>query len=461
MSFEPTPSPEDRSDDGSAGRTGPFPAGRPDATASSSDEPIRTLLWTAATHRPLDEVAALVALLNRTGELSRPGDEALRAAAVARPLEEVRQLVTLLNETPHDTGEAGTTLRAAAMGRSIEDVAELVAILGMDHGTRSGTGSMTVPGAESGTEPHPETDVEPHQEPHPQSGTEAEAPLGAEAQSTPFGTEPQTSPSSEFGTEPQAPLNTEFGTEFGAYPHEPSGTDEPSAAVLPPAFPPAFDELPGVHDTTHFATGEGWPAVHVGAAAATQVADRPTTQVATRPVMVRTTAPTFMASAGTLPVLVPPLSVPSTAPTTPPAEAATPARRGSSVVRALPRWAAALALLACGVIHVPMDLGALRDGGYADVVSPAIAVLCLVFGIWLAVQESVGTWAAAAATAIGVLTVYSTSGFGAIDVLGNTLGETFAWADVTAVGCVALAAVLAAAALFRRQKAAGPAAGDS
>ncbi|WP_327677528.1 hypothetical protein [Streptomyces sp. NBC_00467] len=440
MSFEPTPSPEDRSDDGSAGRTGPFPAGRPDATASSSDEPIRTLLWTAAAHRPLDEVAALVSLLNRTGELSRPGDEALRAAAVARPLEEVRQLVTLLTETPHDTGEASTTLRAAAMGRLVEDVAELAAILGMDHGTRSGTGSMTVPGAESGTEPRPESGTE--------ADTVTEALLGAEAQSTLFGTEPQAPSSTPFGREPQ----TSLSTEFGADPHAPWGADEPSAAVLPPAFPPAFDELPGVHDTTHFATGEGWPAVHVGAAAATRVA--------TRPVTVRTTAPTFMASAGTLPVLVPPLSVPSTAPTTPPAEAAAPARGGSSLVRALPRWAAALALLACGVIHVPLDLGALRDGGYADVVSPAIAVLCLVFGVWLAVQESVGTWAAAAVTAIGVLTVYSTSGFGAIDVLGNTLGETFAWADVTAVGCVALAAVLAAAALFRRQKAAGPA-GDS
>ncbi|MFD3439337.1 hypothetical protein ACFWU3_17715 [Streptomyces sp. NPDC058685] len=454
MSFEPTSSPEDRSDDGSAGRTGPFPAGRPDATASN-DEPIRTLLWTAATHRPLDEVAALVSLLNRTGELSRPGDEALRAAAVARPLEEVRQLVTLLNETPHDTGEAGTTLRAAAMGRSIEDVAELVAILGMDHGTRSATGSMTVPGAESGTEPRPESGAESDRSDRSdRSDTESEAPFGTEPQaphSTESGTEPQAPLDTPFGTAPQAPHGAESGTEFGADPHA------PSASVLAPGFPPAFDELPGVHDTTHFATGEGWPAVHVGAAAATQMVDRPATQLATRPVMVRTTAPTFMASAGTLPVLVPPLSVPTAAPSTPAAEAATPARGRSSVVRSLPRWAAALALSACGVIHVPMDLGALRDGGYADVVSPAIAVLCLVFGIWLAVQESVGTWAAAAATAIGVLTVYSTSGFGAVDVLGNTLGETFAWADVTAVSCAALAAVLAAAALFSRQKAAGPA----
>ncbi len=181
----------------------------------------RTVPWTRSQHSS--------ALLNRTGELSRPGDEALRAAAVARPLEEVRQLVTLLNETPHDTGEAGTTLRAAAMGRSIEDVAELVAILGMDHGTRSGTGSMTVPGAESGNQPRPESGTEPR----PESATEAteadtgtEAPFGTEPQSTPFGTEPQEPlstpfgteaaerrrPVAPFGTEPQAPLSTEFGT---------------------------------------------------------------------------------------------------------------------------------------------------------------------------------------------------------------------------------------------------------
>ncbi|MFJ9211989.1 hypothetical protein [Streptomyces sp. NPDC102264] len=64
----------------------------------SDDAPIRTLLWTAATARPLDEVAALVSLLKRTGEVPNPGDEALRAAAVTRPLDEVRQLVALLNE---------------------------------------------------------------------------------------------------------------------------------------------------------------------------------------------------------------------------------------------------------------------------------------------------------------------------------------------------------------------------
>lgn len=95
-------------------------------------EPIRTLLWTAATYRPLEEVAALVSLLKRTGVYPDSGNEALRAAAVARPLDEVRQLVAMLNEPGHEVDEADTTLRAAAVGRSIEDVAQLVDILGAD-----------------------------------------------------------------------------------------------------------------------------------------------------------------------------------------------------------------------------------------------------------------------------------------------------------------------------------------
>lgn len=103
-----------------------------DPPVEPGNEPIRTLLWTAATIRPLDEVAALVSLLKRTGEFPSPGDEALRAAAVSRPVDEVRQLVAMLNEPPHETDEADTALRAVAVGRSIEDVAQLVNILGSE-----------------------------------------------------------------------------------------------------------------------------------------------------------------------------------------------------------------------------------------------------------------------------------------------------------------------------------------
>lgn len=112
----------------------PQPRTAPESSAhdESGDEAVRTLLETAATERPVEEVAALVARLQETGELSSPADVALRAAAVTRPLGEVRELLALLNASGYDLHQAETTLRAAAVGRSIEDVVQLVGILGAD-----------------------------------------------------------------------------------------------------------------------------------------------------------------------------------------------------------------------------------------------------------------------------------------------------------------------------------------
>ncbi|MFD5322636.1 hypothetical protein [Streptomyces sp. NPDC127092] len=134
------------------------PAPEPDAPEPDQDqgqdqdedgeEAIRTLLWTAATERPVPEVAALVARLNESGELSRPADLALRAAAVSRPLEEVRQLVALLNEAGYDLHQAETTLRAAAVGRPIEDIVALVNIIGADSSSWRAVG-----GGEDSTRP--------------------------------------------------------------------------------------------------------------------------------------------------------------------------------------------------------------------------------------------------------------------------------------------------------------------
>ncbi len=106
--------------------------GIPDTTPPDAPgpEPVRTLLDTAATCRPLEEVTALVSLLKDTGQLPNPGHEALRTAAVTRPVDEVRQMVALLGEPPHEVDAADITLRAAAVGRPIEDVALLVTILG-------------------------------------------------------------------------------------------------------------------------------------------------------------------------------------------------------------------------------------------------------------------------------------------------------------------------------------------
>ncbi|MEU6890376.1 hypothetical protein ABZ934_00980 [Streptomyces sp. NPDC046557] len=106
--------------------------GHPPA-AGPADEPpetVRTLLDTAATCRPVEEVTALVGLLKETGLLSRSGQEALAAAAVSRSVDDVRHMVTLLGEPPDGEVEAGITLRAAALGRPIEDVALLARFLG-------------------------------------------------------------------------------------------------------------------------------------------------------------------------------------------------------------------------------------------------------------------------------------------------------------------------------------------
>ncbi|MGW7108013.1 hypothetical protein ACWGHU_17820 [Streptomyces xanthophaeus] len=105
--------------------------GTPDTTApdAAGTEPVHTLLRTAATCRPLEEVTELVSLLKETGRLPNPGHEALRTAAVTRPVHEVRRMVALLGEPPHAVDEADITLRAVAVGRPIADVAELVNIL--------------------------------------------------------------------------------------------------------------------------------------------------------------------------------------------------------------------------------------------------------------------------------------------------------------------------------------------
>lgn len=102
----------------------------PGAPGAPGTEPVRTLLDTAATCRPLEEVTALVSLLKDTGRRPNPGHEALRTAAVTRPVHEVRQMVALLGEPPHEVDAADITLRAAAVGRPIEEVAQLVHILG-------------------------------------------------------------------------------------------------------------------------------------------------------------------------------------------------------------------------------------------------------------------------------------------------------------------------------------------
>ncbi|MFD8888912.1 hypothetical protein [Streptomyces sp. NPDC059566] len=148
--------------------------GTPDPIAPDepTTPPMRTLLETAATCRPVEEVTALVSLLKEDGPLPDAGHAALRTAAVTRPVQDVRRMVALLGESPKEVAEADLTLRAAAVGRSIEDVALLVTILGKEDEAlaerqRVGEPAVAVsPHAAARTEPPEEPREEPYTPPY-------------------------------------------------------------------------------------------------------------------------------------------------------------------------------------------------------------------------------------------------------------------------------------------------------
>ncbi|AOT58059.1 hypothetical protein [Streptomyces rubrolavendulae] len=287
------------------------PEGAAGAEGEDSDERMRTLIWTAATYRPLEEVVALVTQLKEARAVDSPADEALRAAAVARPLEEVRQLVAMLNEAGHTLDENDTTLRAAAVGRPIEDVVQLVAILGTAQGRPLAPGAA---GTTAGGQPVPQ---DPCLRP-PRSATATASATGARTADGPGG-----------------------GANGGA-----NGAAQRSAL----------------------------------------------------------------------------------------------------------RWFAAAALFACGVIHLPTNFGALWSGGYADGLALAVALLCLVLGEWLIVRETARVWASAAVLSIGVVALHGMAGSSGVALLGNSLGNGWAWAGAAAVASAMLTALFAGLALLRRHR---------
>ncbi|MFG2987847.1 hypothetical protein ACGFZK_00730 [Streptomyces sp. NPDC048257] len=144
--------------------------GTPDPIAPDepTTPPMRTLLETAATYRPVEEVTALVSLLKEDGPLPDAGHDALRTAAVTRPVQDVRRMVALLGESPQEGAEADITLRAAAVGRSIEDVALLVTILGKEDAAQAERQRRTGPAGP--VPPHaaayPGSPEEPYEEPY-------------------------------------------------------------------------------------------------------------------------------------------------------------------------------------------------------------------------------------------------------------------------------------------------------
>ncbi|WP_234315269.1 hypothetical protein [Streptomyces globisporus] len=308
---------------------GPQSHSAPELSAAhdeTGDEAVHTLLRTAATERPVEEVAALVARLQETGELSSPADVALRAAAVTRPLDEVRQLLALLNASGYDLHQAETTLRAAAVGRPVEDVVRLVGILGADS-----SDWQTIAGEAGGAR-----QAEPGREDHARVGGEA-APAAA-------------APKRGRG----APKGRKSGLD-GA-----------------------------------LATGPG-------------------------------------------------------------------SHTASPALRSALRWPAALALFVCGLLHLPVDLAGLRSGGDAEAVSAVVTVLCLACAVWLAVRDTLIVWAAGAGLAIVVIALHGVASARDGDLLGSSLGTTFAWAKALALLSAVGIVCLAGSALMRHARATGAA----
>ncbi|MGW2202044.1 hypothetical protein [Streptomyces sp. NPDC001774] len=285
-----------------------------DTADAEGDEAIHTLLWTAATERPVPEVAALVARLKDSDTVSCPADVALRAAAVSRPLDEVRQLVVLLNEAGYDLHQAKTTLRAAAVGRPIEDIVELVNIIGTDSSSWRTLG---------------DTDTEQH-------------------------------------------------------PAEPAhGADQPETARTP-----------------------GEPA----------------------PKRIRS------------------VLKPAKAPSDHPSTAAPAPHAASSALRSRLRWPAAIAMIACGLLLLPTGAAGLNSAGTPAVVSIAITACCLLCGTWVAVQDSVRAWVAAAAVATVLIGLHAVAGARTGDLLDSGLSSRLVWAQaltlLTSAAVIALAAVV-------------------
>ncbi|MFE8015164.1 hypothetical protein ACFU3O_20795 [Streptomyces antibioticus] len=103
----------------------PLP-GTPTAAATPYPDPVDGLLHAAAAHRPLEDVARLITMLEQSEECTDAAAGVLRAAGTTRSLEDVSRLVTVLSRAPHPADHTGHMIRAAAEHRPVEEVAELV-----------------------------------------------------------------------------------------------------------------------------------------------------------------------------------------------------------------------------------------------------------------------------------------------------------------------------------------------
>ncbi|MFD7746563.1 hypothetical protein ACFV2V_01280 [Streptomyces sp. NPDC059698] len=103
------------------------PCDRPDCSVCA--DPVEGLVHTAATIRSLDEVLALIRLLEQAPEGDEAAGETVRTAAVERPVDDVAELVARLSEAPREVDRADQAIHAAAALRPISDISHLMALL--------------------------------------------------------------------------------------------------------------------------------------------------------------------------------------------------------------------------------------------------------------------------------------------------------------------------------------------
>ncbi|CAL9604987.1 hypothetical protein SUDANB58_05516 [Streptomyces sp. enrichment culture] len=121
----------------------PEPAERPSAESPSAErelfdrygsgraygDPVAELVRAAVADRPLDEVVALIRLLEQSPEHAEATADTLRAVGVNRSVEDVTRLVALLTRPPRRPDCADEVIRAAVACRPMEDVSRLMKLL--------------------------------------------------------------------------------------------------------------------------------------------------------------------------------------------------------------------------------------------------------------------------------------------------------------------------------------------
>ncbi|NLU70008.1 hypothetical protein [Streptomyces sp. HNM0574] len=399
----------------------PVPVAEAEAVPDAAS--VRTLLWTAATERPLDEVACLVELLKRVDGFPNPGDEALRVAALARPVGEIRQLISLLNEPPHtpDSGEAA--LRAVAVGRPVEDVAQLAVLLSEARkaadGEEAGSGIPGVtdpdreaddtfdltaalrvnghptgrPGPESAkSPPEPEDSPDEHHIPESRAGFGPEAPDEEKDEDTgpelTWGTHPP-EPAADRTAEPEP--ETEPRTE--AEPEAPSGAARRTAVT-----PAALSD-----DRFFDALGRGGRAGRRDHEARAE-------------------------------------------------EKESHGREPGGAPRFALRFCTAVALAVSGLAHLMVSLWPVPTASLGTALSLAVTAVCLLAALWLAARDTVPAWLLGTAVAVGVIALHLLSRVGALDVFASAQSRVADASAVLAVSFAAVSVVLAGTALIRRPR---------